>query len=91
MLALIAGVALALDQIDCASASQSPLTPECYGTPHSHGITGQNAPDFIYAKGVDDHVDTYSGNDVVYGGEGADYAVGMEADDRCTADVVPTN
>jgi hypothetical protein len=78
---LSAGVALALNQIDCASIQQFPQTPSCFGTDQADQIEGQDTRDIIYAKGGNDIVQTQSGNDVVYSGAGADYAVGAEGND----------
>ena len=82
MVVLTASVALALNQIDCNSFEQNPLTPECHGTPQSDSIDGRNANDIIYAKGDIDYVAARSGNDAVYGGPGADSASGDEGDDQ---------
>jgi hypothetical protein len=78
MLVLTAGVALALNQIDCGSISQDPLTPECYDTPQNDAIEGRDAPvtgevsDIIYARGGDDQVDANNGDNEAYGGAGRD-------------------
>jgi RTX calcium-binding nonapeptide repeat (4 copies) len=79
---LSAGVALALNQIDCASIQQYPDTPSCYGTPENDVIDGRNAEDIIYAKAGDDYVAAHAGNDVVYSGAGVDFASGDEGDDQ---------
>jgi Ca2+-binding RTX toxin-like protein len=82
IVALSAGAALAFSQIDCASASQDPSTPECYGTPQRDGILGTNAKDVIYAREGDDYVKAYSGNDEVRGGAHTDHIQGGAHDDE---------
>jgi Ca2+-binding RTX toxin-like protein len=81
-LVLSSGVALALNQINCASIQQYPQTPACYGTPLNDAIGGREAPDIIYAYAGDDLVNARSGNDVVYAGPGVDFAHGDEGDDQ---------
>ena len=84
IVALSAGAALALgNQVDCASASQDPSTPECYGTPQRDGITGRNnAEDIIFAMDGADYVKAYSGNDEVRGGAATDHIQGGADDDE---------
>jgi Ca2+-binding RTX toxin-like protein len=79
---LTAGVALALNEINCASLSQDPLTPECNGTPQNDAIEGRNAEDIIYAGGGDDQVDANDKNDEAYGGAGRDRIQGGGYDDK---------
>jgi hypothetical protein len=72
MLALTAGLALALNQINCGSGSQNPLTPECFGTDQDDLIEGRDARDIIFANDGDDKVNAQYGEDDVYGETGRD-------------------
>ena len=72
LVALTAGAAMALNQINCASFSQNPLTLECSGTPQEDLIEGRDARDIIYAVDGDDEVNSRYGGDDVYGGAGRD-------------------
>jgi hypothetical protein len=66
-----AGVALAA-AINCGSASQNPLTPQCFGTDQDDQIEGRTSRDIIYANDGDDEVKANYGGDEVYGNAGRD-------------------
>jgi hypothetical protein len=76
MLLLAAGVALALNQINCGSASQNPLTPQCFGTDQDDQLEGRPATDIIFANDGDDEVNAQYGSDEVYGLGGRDIIEG---------------
>ena len=89
MLLLASGVSLALNRVDCATATD-PADGVCYGTTKSDVILGTDSNDRVYAlagndtvnEGLgDDYIDGFRGADMLNGGEGVDVIVGNDGND----------
>lgn len=87
-LVLSSGVALALNQIDCGSLEQDPLTAACFGTPDTlEGTSGYyrifagGGADTLRGLGHYDHLFGQGGSDELFGGLAGDYLIGGPGQD----------